>query len=82
MAVLSLEQLECDGAGFRAPRTHAKPDRLRRVFPHLEWAILGADAPLCEKESSPERLTTGAAVSSMSRLALRRSQGWLNWQPK
>jgi hypothetical protein len=34
MAVLSFEQLECDGAGFRAPRTHAMPDRLLRVFHH------------------------------------------------
>src|SRR5271169_3270443 len=34
MAVLSLEQLERNGAGFRAPRTHAMPDRLLRVLRH------------------------------------------------
>jgi hypothetical protein len=30
LAVLSFEQLERKGAGFRAPRAHAMPDRLLR----------------------------------------------------
>jgi hypothetical protein len=34
MAGLSFEQLECDGARFGSPRTHAMPDRLLRILRH------------------------------------------------
>jgi hypothetical protein len=77
MAVLSLK-LEGNGAGFRAPRTHAMPDRLLRVLRHqalqfgLGFFVLEIGRPRAGKdrgELSPS--IGGAHIDNEHRLDAR-----------